>query len=167
MAKLCIPLRTSLQKLDHHTTKLQKNVGKHRFLIQNLNFIKVFLTFPIAGHARPSWAEIRSGPGPVFYLSSYTHHSYRRARARPGPGILSFITIYPSLLLAGILSFITIYPSLLLAGILSFITIYTSLHYTKKKWPVVFLGKIKEYVACKQPNKEDTIQSKLTWEGSK
>ena len=63
---------------------------------------KVFLTFPIAGHARPGWAEIRwgpgparaqyfifhhiritpiggpgPGPGPVFYLSSpYTHHSY-------------------------------------------------------------------------------------------
>ena len=87
-----------------------------------------------SGTSTPPIGGPGPGPGPVFYLSSYTHHSYRRARARPGPGILSFITIYPSLLLAGILSFITIYPSLLLAGILSFITIYPSLHYTKK-WP--------------------------------
>ena len=92
------------------------------------------------------------GPGPAFYLSSYTHHSYRRARARPGPGILSFITIYPSLLLAGILSFITIYQSLLLAGILSFITIYPSLHYTKK-WPGRVSCKHKR-IRCKQPNKK-------------
>ena len=32
---------------------------------------------------------------------------------------------------------------------------------------VVFLGKIKECLACKQPNKEDKIKAKLTWEGSK
>ena len=32
---------------------------------------------------------------------------------------------------------------------------------------VVFLGKIKEYVACKQPNKDDKIKTKVTREGSK
>ena len=32
---------------------------------------------------------------------------------------------------------------------------------------VVFLGKIKACLACKQPNKEDKIKTKLTWEGSK
>ena len=32
---------------------------------------------------------------------------------------------------------------------------------------IVFLGKIKECLACKQPNKEDKIKTKLTWEGSK
>ena len=32
---------------------------------------------------------------------------------------------------------------------------------------VVFLRETKEYVACKQPNKEDKIQSKVTWEGLK
>ena len=31
----------------------------------------------------------------------------------------------------------------------------------------MFLGKIKEDVACKQPNKEDKIKTKLTWEGLK
>ena len=31
---------------------------------------------------------------------------------------------------------------------------------------VVFLGKMKEYVACKQPNKKDKIPSNVTWEGS-
>ena len=36
-----------------------------------------------------------------------------------------------------------------------------------KNCRVVFLGKIKEYVACKQPNKEDKIPSKVTWEGLK
>ena len=86
-------------------------------MIQNHNFTQVFFTFSIAGHGRPGWAEIRSGPGlararyfifhhipitpiggpgpEVFYLSSpYTHHSYRR-------GILPFITIYPSFLSPG------------------------------------------------------------------
>ena len=79
-----------------------------------------FIVYPSLLSAGPGPARVRccmfhhilsAGPGParaqVFYLSSYTHHSYRRARARPGPGILSFI--YPSLLLADILSFITIY----------------------------------------------------------
>ena len=32
---------------------------------------------------------------------------------------------------------------------------------------VVFLGKIKECLACKKSNKEDNIQSKVTWEGLK
>ena len=32
---------------------------------------------------------------------------------------------------------------------------------------VVFLGKIKACLACKQPNKEDKIKTKLTWEGLK
>ena len=32
---------------------------------------------------------------------------------------------------------------------------------------VVFLGKIKECLACKQPNKEDKLKTKLTWEGLK
>ena len=36
----------------------------------------------------------------------------------------------------------------------------------KHGW-LVFLGKIKEHVACKQPNKKDNIQSKVTWEGLK
>ena len=39
--------------------------------------------------------------------------------------------------------------------------------YWIKNGRVVFLGKIKEYVACKQPNKKDKIPSKVTREGLK
>ena len=45
----------------HWTKQRSKYNGKHRFLIQNLNFTKVFLTFSTAGHGRPGWAEIPSG----------------------------------------------------------------------------------------------------------
>ena len=49
-----IPLRTSRSPDEKH----QNYGGKHWFLIQNLNFTKFFLTFSIAGHGRPGWAEI-------------------------------------------------------------------------------------------------------------
>ena len=46
-------------------------------------------------------------------------------------------------------------------------SLYTHHSTIPKNGRVVFLGKIKEYVACKQPNKEDKIKTKLTWEGLK
>ena len=40
------------------------------------------------------------------------------------------------------------------------------IYWIRTGW-VVFLGKIKEYLACKQPNKQDKIPSKVTREGLK
>ena len=139
-------------------------------MIQNLNLTQVFLTFPIAGHARPGWAEIRSGPGPAraryfifhhipitpiggpgpgpgpaFYLSSpYTHHSYWQVFYLSSP-----------------------YTHHSYWQVFYFSSLYSHQSTIPKNSRVVFLGKIKEYVACKQPDKEDKIPSKVTREGSK
>ena len=140
---------------------------------QNLNFTEVFLTFSIAGHVRPGWAEIRS------YLWQRSQHSTCLASQQSRclgsqQGTISLLNTGQNLLFND-LSFSTVslfQQSLFIqqslystASLYSPVSLYSTVSLDSGQ--VFFLGKIKACLACNKPNIKDKIPSKVTSDGLK